>query len=136
MDKLQFFIDALTLMNETHITLFTNLITHAHFRTCLLNLIEHSESAVRLKSHEITEALTGYFVQFCPSKTVYEIPASRLNYTDDTQNENVQSVETEFISHERIYIAQIVISVAKHSLMKETDCYLQFNALILLDFLF
>jgi hypothetical protein len=28
---------------------------------------------VRLKSHEILEALTAYFVQHCPSKTVYEI---------------------------------------------------------------
>lgn len=96
MEKLQFFIDAIALMNETHITLFTNLITHAHFRSCLLNLIEHNESQVRLKSHEVTEALTGYFVQFCPSKTVYEIPGG---------NSGMQSVETEFISHERIYIA-------------------------------
>ena len=45
-------------------------------------------------------------------------------------------MDAEFISHERLYISQIVISVAKASLEKQEDCYLQFNALILLDFLF
>lgn len=28
LEKLQFFIDSLSLMNESHITVFTNLITH------------------------------------------------------------------------------------------------------------
>jgi hypothetical protein len=45
-------------------------------------------------------------------------------------------MEAEFISHERLYISQIVIQVARKSLEKKQDCYLQFNALILLDFLF
>jgi hypothetical protein len=45
-------------------------------------------------------------------------------------------MDAEFISHERLYISQIVISVAKTSLEKDNDCYLQFHSLILLDFLF
>ena len=45
-------------------------------------------------------------------------------------------MDAEFISHERLYISQIVIQVAKVSLEKTDDCYLQFNSLILLDFLF
>ena len=45
-------------------------------------------------------------------------------------------MEAEFIAHERLYISQIVIQVAKKSLQCTNDCYLQFNALILLDFLF
>jgi len=71
-DKLQFFIDSIGQMNEMHINLFTNLITHPNFKTVLMNLLLHGETSVRLKSHEILEALTAYFVQFCPSKTVYE----------------------------------------------------------------
>ena len=46
-------------------------------------------------------------------------------------------MDAEYISHERLYISQIVISVVKLSLERsQTDCYLQFNSLILLDFLF
>ena len=45
-------------------------------------------------------------------------------------------MDAEFISHERLYISQIVIAVAKSSLERTDDCYLQFNALIALDFLF
>jgi hypothetical protein len=60
-------------MNETHISIFTHLITHPDFKNSLLNLIDNGESAIRLKSHEVMEALTGYFVQYCPDKTVYEL---------------------------------------------------------------
>ena len=45
-------------------------------------------------------------------------------------------MDAEFISHERLYISQIVIAVARTSLESDHDCYLQFNSLILLDFLF
>ena len=59
-------------MNETHITVFTNLITHPNFRHSWISLIDNGESQIRWKAHEIMEALTRYFVEFCPSKTVYE----------------------------------------------------------------
>lgn len=55
-------------------------------------------------------------------------------------------MDAEFISHERLFISQIVISVARKSLEQQQtslgntvftgDCYLQFSALILLDYLF
>ena len=37
----------------------------------LLRILDHGETSIRLKSFEILEALTSYFVQYCPSKTVY-----------------------------------------------------------------
>ena len=115
-EKLQFFIDSLSLMTEAHIAVFTNLITHPQFKNNLLMLIDSGESQVRLKAHEIMESLTQYFVQYCPSKTVYE-------FTNGT-NQN-DTMDAEYISHERLYISQIVISVVKMSLERsETDCYL------------
>ena len=130
LDKMQFFIDSLSLMTDIHINLFTNLITHPSFKGHLLKLIDSGEANIRLKSHEILEVLTSYFVQYCPSKTVYEF-ADR-----NGQGGKPELMEAEFISHERLYISQIVISVARKSLEQELDCYLQFNALILLDYLF
>ncbi len=57
-EKLQFFIDSLSLISEAHIPVFTNLITHPNFRANLLALIDCGESQVRLKAHEIMESLT------------------------------------------------------------------------------
>jgi hypothetical protein len=130
-DKLQFFVDSLSLLNDFHINLFTNLITHPNFKALLLLLLDHKETSIRLKSHEILESLTAYFVQYCPSKTVYEF----TNEKTGKGREN-EMMDAEFISHERLYISQIVIEVARKSLEQQQDCYLQFNALILLDFLF
>ena len=61
-DKLQFFIDSLGLMNESHIGMFTYLITNQNFKAVLLQILEHGETNVRMKAHEILEALTSYFV--------------------------------------------------------------------------
>ena len=73
-DKLQFFIDSLALLNEAHMGVFTHLIAHQSFKTRLLQLLEHGETNVRMKAHEILEAVTAYFVQCCPSKTDYWLP--------------------------------------------------------------
>ena len=78
-------------------------------------MLDHPETLIRLKAHEIMESLTSYFVQYCPSKTVYEFA------NDKSRNE---MMDAEFISHERLYISQIVIQVARKSLEKESDCYL------------
>ena len=77
MDKLQFFIDSIALMNDNHISMFTNLITHPNFKQVLMNLLHNGHTSVRLKSHEILEGLTAYFIQFCPSKTVYEFASAQ-----------------------------------------------------------
>lgn len=101
-----------------------------------MHLLEHGETHVRMKAHEILEALTSYFVQCCPSKTVYEFPSSARDGQSSMLPDGSKKMEAEFIAHERLYISQIVIQVAKKSLAQTNDCYLQFNALILLDFLF
>ena len=116
-DKLQFFIDSLALMTETHIGMFTYLITNNSFKTILLQLLEHGETHVRMKAHEILEALTSYYVQCCPSKTVYEFPAGSTQGRDgNLLPEGTKKMEAEFIAHERLFISQIVIQVAKRSL--------------------
>jgi len=92
-------------MNDLHINMFTNLITHPNFKNMLIKLIQHGETQIRLKSHEILEQLTSYFVQYCPSKTVYEFAdrnASSTGLNDRQQNE---VMDAEFISHERLYIS-------------------------------
>jgi len=71
-EKLQFFIDFLSLMTEQHIQIFTNLITHPNFKASLLQLVSSQHSSVRLKASEIAESLCQYFTQYCPCKTVYE----------------------------------------------------------------
>lgn len=108
-DKLQFFIDSLTLLTDMHINLFTNLITHPNFKSQLMKLLTHGETNIRLKSHEILETLTAYFIQYCPSKTVYEFAGA------DGKG-GPEQMDAEFISHERLYISQIVINVARKSL--------------------
>ncbi len=45
------------MMNELHITVFTNLITHPSFKLKLMSLIESGELIVRVKAHEIMETL-------------------------------------------------------------------------------
>lgn len=83
-------------MKEEHLGQFTTLITHPAFKETLMRILDHGETSIRLKSFEILEALTAYFVQYCPSKTVYQM-------------ENDEVMDAEFISHERIYISQLVI---------------------------
>jgi len=45
-------------------------------------------------------------------------------------------MQVEFINQERLYLSQIVVQAVKISLEQKSDSYLQFNSLILLDFLF
>ena len=47
-------------------------------------------------------------------------------------------MEVEYINHERLFVCQLVIDVIKTSLepSRNGDAYLQFNSLILLDYLF
>jgi len=61
-DKLQFFIDTLSLMTEVHINIFTGLIMHSKFKSTLMNLLSKQETQLRLKCHEILEIVTNYYV--------------------------------------------------------------------------
>ena len=101
-------------MTEQHIQIFTNLITHPNFKASLLQLVSSQHSNVRLKASEIAESLCQYFTQYCPCKTVYEFQ----------QSNQTETMDAEFITHERLFISQIVIAVVKQSLQRENDCYL------------
>ena len=108
-------------MTDAHNGMFTTFIIHPNFKVLLLKLLDHGETSVRMKSHEILEALTNYFVQYCDSKTIYEFAdRSAINQggllngsSSQTKNE---IMDAEFISHERLFISQIVIQVARKSL--------------------
>jgi len=47
-------------------------------------------------------------------------------------------MEVDLISHDRLYIAQLIIQCVRKSFERNSgdDSYLQFNSLILLDYLF
>lgn len=106
--------------------------------------MKSGETTQRLKCHEILEIVTNYYVQYCTSKTVYElaVPSSNSGSNDlisggnKRKQQHNEVMEVEFINHERLYISQIVIQCVKTSLEMKNDSYLQFNSLILLDFLF
>ena len=92
-------------MTDAHIGMFTYLITNHNFKTMLLQLLEHGETNVRMKAHEILETLTSYFVQCCPSKTVYEFPQSGTSAQNHIPDGLGKKMEAEFIAHERLYIS-------------------------------
>jgi len=99
----------------------------------LLALLNKGEASLRLKCHEILEIVTNYYVQYCTSKTVYELAVPSATPQDKRKTE---VMEVEFINSERLYIAQMVVNCVRISLDQKKDSYLQFNSLILLDFLF
>jgi hypothetical protein len=135
-DKLQFFIDSLALLSEIHVNLYTSMITHPKFKGTLLGLLSKGETSLRLKCHEILEIVTNYYVQYCTSKTVYELAMPSSSNGTNKKGVATEVMEVEYINHERLYISQIVIQCVKQSLDQKNDSYLQFNSLILLDFLF
>lgn len=72
-DKLQFFIDALNLMGERHVNLFNSLVFSPKFKQTIFSLLNKGETNLRLKCHEILEVVGTYYIQFCSSKTLYEL---------------------------------------------------------------
>lgn len=135
-DKLQFFIDCLGMLNELHVNMFTGLIAHPKFKSTLMGLLNKGETSLRLKCHEILEIITNYYSQYCTSKTVYELAIPTQNDKDTKRKTQNEVMEVEFINHERLYVSQIVVQCVRASLEQKNDSYLQFNSLILLDFLF
>ena len=73
----------------------------------LMSLLDHGETAIRLKPLEILEALTSYFVKECESQTIYEF-AERGNQTQQpsgsSANPGNEMMVAEFISHERMQL--------------------------------
>lgn len=85
-----------------------------------MDLLLKGETSLRLKCHEILEVVTNYYVQYCTSKTVYElaVPQSLTNTDILNGKKKTQSevMEVEFINHERLYVSQIVVQCVKTSL--------------------
>jgi hypothetical protein len=122
--------------------MFTSLIMHQKFKVTLLALLGKGELSLRLKCHEILEVVTNYYSQFNISKTVYELAlpqSQQISHLGDFHKKKgaqSESMEVEYINQERLYLSQIVVQGIKMSLDQKHDSYLQFNSLILLDFLF
>jgi hypothetical protein len=125
-DKLQFFIDALNLMGERHINLFNSLVFSPKFKTTIFGLLEKGETNLRLKCHEILEIVGTYYIQFCSSKTLYELAvpsqkppagqsrrAALLEKASDSKD--FEMMEVDFINHERMYISQMIIQCVRKS---------------------
>ena len=102
MDRLQFFVETLQLLSEKHVKLFTSLILNPKFKSTLFSLLKKGETAMRLKAHEILEIVATYFITYCSSKTLYEIAVPR---SASLRAEQVEMMEVDFISCERLYIA-------------------------------
>lgn len=141
-DKLQFFIDSLSLLSDIHINLFSHMINSPKFKTTILGLLAKGETSLRLKAFEILELVTNYYAQYCVSKTVYEIAVPNSQQLQGGKKQQNEVMEVEYINQDRLYISQLVIHCVKQSidqhnpLSSQNDAYLQFNSLILLDFLF
>lgn len=54
------------------------------------------------------------------------------------ENKEFEMMEVDFINHERMYISQMIIQCVRKSfeMNNGNDSYMQFNSLILLDYLF
>jgi hypothetical protein len=136
-DRLQFFIDSLGMLEEKHIKLFTTLLFSPAFKRTLFSLLNHGETNLRLKCHEILETVATYFVTYCGSKTLYELAIPSQKGAQN-RNKDFEMMEVDFINAERLFIAQMILQCVRKTfeINKGNDSYLQFNSLILLDYLF
>jgi|MGYP004564219545 hypothetical protein len=128
-------------MGERHISHFNSLIFNRKFKSTLFSLLNLGETNLRLKCHEILEILGTYFIQYCSSKTLYELalPSGPSGSQRGTARQGeFEMMEVDFINSERLYIAQMIVQCVRKSFEQNqgNDSYLQFNSLILLDYLF
>jgi len=128
-DKLQFFIDSLNLMGERHINQFSSLIFNPKFKGTLFSLLNRGETNLRLKCHEILEIIGTYYMQYCSTKTLYELTIpnaagadrgrggrardllghSNIMSEQTRAGEEFEMIEVDFINHERLHIAQMMV---------------------------
>lgn len=93
------------------------MITHPKFKDTILGLLSKGETSLRLKCHEILETVCNYYVQYCTSKTVYELAVANPSAKKSSQNpQQTEVMEVEYINHERLYMAQLVIACIRKSL--------------------
>jgi len=128
-DKLQFFIDSLNLLGERHINQFSSLIFNPKFKSTLFSLLNRGETNLRLKCHEILEIIGTYYMQYCSTKTLYELTIpngsgadrgrgprardlmghSNIMSEQTRAGEEFEMIEVDFINHERLHIAQMMV---------------------------
>lgn len=74
LDRLQFFIDSIALLEERHVKLFQHILFNPKFKKTIFKFLDCGETNLRLKCHEILESVATYFVTYYSSKTLYELP--------------------------------------------------------------
>ena len=110
------------MLGERHISQFNSLILNKKFKTTLFNLLNAGETNIRLKCHEILEIVGTYFIQVCSSKSIYQVAlppgaertsgANRGRMPERGQPQagvDTELMEVDLISHDRLYIAQLII---------------------------
>ena len=60
-------------MGERHVNLFNSLVFTPKFKQTIFGLLNKGETNLRIKCHEILEVCGTYFIQYCSSKTLYEL---------------------------------------------------------------
>ena len=141
-------------MTERHVNLFSALIFNPKFKTTIFGLLTRGETNLRLKCHEILEIIGTYFIQYCSSKTLYELAVPTgaavgasmgssgnerargrsgrdgqgMNLLSDhgNRNQEFEMMEVDFINHERLYISQMIVQCVRKSfeLNSGNDSYL------------
>jgi hypothetical protein len=137
-DRLQLFVDALNLLGERHLKLFSSFLFNPKFKSTLFNLLNLGETNLRLKCHEILEVVATYFVTYCSSKHLYQVALPPNSKALSSRSKDFERMEVDFVNCERLFIAQMILQCVRKSfeLNNGNDSYLQFNSLILLDYLF
>ncbi len=71
------------------------------------------------------EIITNYYVQYCTSKTVYELAVPQAANAKKG-GPTTEVMEVEYINHERLFVCQLTIEVIKNSLepVRSNDAYL------------
>lgn len=71
--KIDFFIEILLKLKEFHLAIFRLLVFDAPFKNAILAMAQHPDIKVKMKCHEILEHMATYFMQYCATRSIYEI---------------------------------------------------------------
>jgi hypothetical protein len=96
-------------MGERHINVFFSFVFSPKFKTTIFGLLNQGETNIRLKCHEILEIVGNFYIQYCSSKTLYELAvpqkgSRRAALMANTEKE-FEMMEVDFLNHERLYIS-------------------------------
>jgi hypothetical protein len=108
-------------MGERHVNLFNSLVFTPKFKHTIFSLLNKGETNLRIKCHEILEVCGTYFIQYCSSKTLYELAmpknglGRRAQLLTGVEQKDFEMMEVDFINHERMYISQMIIQCVRKS---------------------